>query len=442
MFGWFAPKCPLELDQKVWTEYRMRWLADLLGIDRLLKAEVIIPTADFFPAIPAKTEEVVNGLMRLLESYLGISEPVPFKLLTGNELTEATDEEFKGLLIPEQALDNPSVLATKILRQLAQIDLMRRGCANALANELEGVADLLLIFVGSGLIAVNNNVVDKTHRIGEFGYWEISKNCHLTSNDFGYALALFAYVRNEEAPAWMTHLNADAAETMKKGLQFLHKTNDSLFRPDRLRDRIRPPIATEACDRLRSGTPTEQVFTLWQLEKNPLSEPAVIEAIEEKLAERNWVIASSAADALGPPRDASRQAIPALLRALNSSYPRVRAAAANTLGEIQAEPELVIPALVYHLTDSNARVLTAAGFALGKFGSAAQEHSPTLVRAIDSLLYGQSTESNVAFLLVALTRIEPDAETHLRAFYEGGNDEHLEHLMGMLAEMRATATTS
>ena len=30
MFGWFAPKCPLELSQKVWTEYRMRWLCNLI----------------------------------------------------------------------------------------------------------------------------------------------------------------------------------------------------------------------------------------------------------------------------------------------------------------------------------------------------------------------------------------------------------------------------
>jgi hypothetical protein len=49
MFGWFTPKSPLDTREKTWTEKRMRWPADQLGIDRLLDAQVVLPTPEFFP---------------------------------------------------------------------------------------------------------------------------------------------------------------------------------------------------------------------------------------------------------------------------------------------------------------------------------------------------------------------------------------------------------
>lgn len=49
MLGWFSAKCPLDTREKTWTELRLRWLADQLGIDTLVNARVVLPTADFFP---------------------------------------------------------------------------------------------------------------------------------------------------------------------------------------------------------------------------------------------------------------------------------------------------------------------------------------------------------------------------------------------------------
>ena len=49
MFGWFQPRCPLRTQEKVWVESRMSWLAAKLGASRMLKAQVIEPTDEFFP---------------------------------------------------------------------------------------------------------------------------------------------------------------------------------------------------------------------------------------------------------------------------------------------------------------------------------------------------------------------------------------------------------
>ena len=48
VFGWFKPKSPIGVRMKAWVETRMVWLAAQFGIERLRRAKVILPTAEFF----------------------------------------------------------------------------------------------------------------------------------------------------------------------------------------------------------------------------------------------------------------------------------------------------------------------------------------------------------------------------------------------------------
>ena len=59
MLGWFRPQCPLATAEKVWVESRMTWLAHQLGSRRLLEAEVVEPTEEFFPAAYGGSEAQV-----------------------------------------------------------------------------------------------------------------------------------------------------------------------------------------------------------------------------------------------------------------------------------------------------------------------------------------------------------------------------------------------
>ena len=49
MFGWFQPRCPIDVREKVWTEQRLQWMVRTFGLSRLLEAEVILPTKQYFP---------------------------------------------------------------------------------------------------------------------------------------------------------------------------------------------------------------------------------------------------------------------------------------------------------------------------------------------------------------------------------------------------------
>jgi hypothetical protein len=52
----------------------------------------------------------------------------------------------------------------------------------------------------------------------------------------GYALALLAWYRGEERPAWAKHLHWNARPDFKQAVRLLFKTKESAFQPRRLRD--------------------------------------------------------------------------------------------------------------------------------------------------------------------------------------------------------------
>ncbi|HEX5273291.1 MAG TPA: hypothetical protein VFW33_22495, partial [Gemmataceae bacterium] len=66
MFGWFTPTSPIPTLEKTWTESRMCWLAERLGIDRLIDAEVLVPAAGSFPLPYRGTEEDVSRVLAWL----------------------------------------------------------------------------------------------------------------------------------------------------------------------------------------------------------------------------------------------------------------------------------------------------------------------------------------------------------------------------------------
>jgi HEAT repeat protein len=87
----------------------------------------------------------------------------------------------------------------------------------------------------------------------------------------------------------------------------------------------------------------------------------------------------TAADALariGP------AAVPALLEALHSPDPEVRAKAANVLGRMGPDARDSVPELIRLLDDPDERVRKTVIRALGRIGPAAQDAVPGLMRTL------------------------------------------------------------
>jgi len=62
-FGWWKPKCSAGFREKAWVETRMRWLGEQLGMERLTRCQVILPTEEFFPDAYDATPEAAGRLL-------------------------------------------------------------------------------------------------------------------------------------------------------------------------------------------------------------------------------------------------------------------------------------------------------------------------------------------------------------------------------------------
>src|SRR5262245_59341742 len=97
MFGLFSPRCPVDTWQKAWTETRMCWLADRFGIDRLLRADVILPTPDHFPEPYQGTDEYARLLLDRLCGYMNIAQnTVTLTVCADTELPGAAGQYERG----------------------------------------------------------------------------------------------------------------------------------------------------------------------------------------------------------------------------------------------------------------------------------------------------------------------------------------------------------
>ena len=89
MLDWFRsrPKPPIDTWHKAWTESRMLWLAEQLGGDRILRAKVLHPVPEDFPAVDARTDD---GARRLMEYLCEVMEVDPRKV----ELEVVEDQQM------------------------------------------------------------------------------------------------------------------------------------------------------------------------------------------------------------------------------------------------------------------------------------------------------------------------------------------------------------
>jgi hypothetical protein len=111
---------------------------------------------------------------------------------------------------------------------------------------------------------------------------------------------------------------------------------------------------------------------------------AAVPVLIEALKERDVVLSSRAASALGKIGPAARAVAPALIATLQDKDRDfiTRANAARALGQIRADVKTVVPVLLEALADKDRDVRTRAAEGLGHIGPAAREAIPALRQAL------------------------------------------------------------
>ena len=438
MFGWLAPRCPLATANKAWAERRMLWLAARFGLDRMRAARVILPTVEFFPDPYYGDEAGARACFDRMCGYLAVPVgSVTLEVLDDDRMPGAAglyqQRERSHISVARSGLASlPRLLAT-IAHELAHELLFKGGHLTGDTPDHEQVTDLLPVFLGAGVFLANATVESTSVSDGTYHSWSISRRGYLNSITLGYALALFAFGRGEDRPAWAGYLRADARVTLRNGLRYLRKTGDTLFRPDAVGLPQSTPTPDDLRQRLADRSPTARLAALWDVADCDPPAADLLHAVERCLTDRDADVRCEAVRTLGAFGAAAAAAVPRLTEIAWSGDTAFRVAAAEALGQLTADPAVSVPTLAGLLSDAEPAVAGAAAGSLARFGPIAATAEPQLLAAIESAAaVGQF--DRLEHLLVAMRAVGPDARGRLRRHFTGRDPEVLRLALGVLRD--------
>ena len=420
---------PITTWEKTWTESRMRWFADSLGIHHLLDARVILPTPVYFPVVYRRDADSARRLLDRLADYMGMGhEAIALEVLDVDRPAGPSacyDPETATLFVGAEHLGDAQELLALFARELSYALLLDRGILTEDVDHPQAVVELFPVFLGVGVFGANAAVYERSGQAGLMSWWVVGRQGHLPARILGYAHALFAFVRGEEELPWAAALRPDAAVPLREGLLYLRRTGDSLFHPDTIHSPRGRPTVMELAATVRVGTPSARLAALWELyEKGPAAADAV-DAVIECLGDRDMCIPGEAARVLGVIGPAATPAVPLLLEALHAGQSETRAGAAEALGCLRPDLDIAIPELTALLQDSNLAVVQSAAQALAAFGKRAGASASRLLDVLRKALI-ECDETTTAIAAGALFATTSDLKQRLREHF--GEDAELHRL--------------
>ena len=402
----------------------MHWLAQQLGLERMLRTAVLVPTDECFPDDFDGSAHDAERLKALLCNHMQINpQDVPLRIVEDEQMPRAVghyDQEHDPVIrIARSQLGDTEGLIATLAHELAHEVLLGRKLLTGEEPDHEWVTDLLPAFLGLGIFAANAIVIEQPRHAPAYQK-EVWRVGYLPIRMHGYALALFAWVRNEPDPAWANHLRPDAATSMKHGLRYLRKTGDSLFDTRRAQSSSKP-ATHQLVEQLGHPSASFRLSALWELATQGEAAAKASDVVAACLGDRDPHIREQAARTLVAFGQPAKSAVPALAAKLRDSHDGVRAAAALAVGVLADPTEDLLESTVDLLQDPCPQVIYAAALAMQDFGEAAQVAIPSILAAFRSAL----VDCNYAMsdvLAGALAASTNDPQSYVRDYFESDPD--------------------
>lgn len=233
--------CPASTDEKKVVENAFTLLRKHLGIERLRKAVVLEPTPEFFPDRYDASLDAAKNLFVRVCGYMGIADQ-SVCLSFWQDAPEApgtrSAQRAAGLYaqgaidaisINVSGLSDPEALVATMAHELAHVILLNRCGISRDEPHMEALTDLATIYLGLGVFTSNTLLRRHGWIQGTAQYWRLSRKGYISPEMAGWALSLFAWVREETAPYWSRHLAADPKGYLKQGLRYLRQTGETSF---------------------------------------------------------------------------------------------------------------------------------------------------------------------------------------------------------------------
>lgn len=241
---WSSAKLPVKEDERKWIEEALHWMIEQFGRDFFLARRVILPEPAFFPDKFTGTEESVYALVARVCSYMEVNpnrlevelfsdrdDTVSKHNLGGEDYSGAAGLYFHPASAQERAkvsinvskLNNPTALVATIAHELGHVILLGDGRLSRDDKSHEYMTDLLTVFLGLGIFTANSVVQFSQWQSHSHQGWSISRQGYMTEEQFGYALAACAWMKNDSGNPWSKHLCLNVKQYFKNSLKFLEK---------------------------------------------------------------------------------------------------------------------------------------------------------------------------------------------------------------------------
>jgi hypothetical protein len=247
--------CPVDPAVQAWTESSMRWFTDEFGTD-VLQRDVMLPAADFIPpgysATPGEIGDVVTQLCilmmvnpaRIKIDLFGGSAQEKEAARLGERRTVGHFHMKDGVAIiglDRSETSDPLLLTAIAVHELCHVRLLGERRISSKRADQERLTDLLTVFFGFGVFSTNAAMRFARARRGwsivpQGDFDDLTLNAarhndsynrlgYLRSQEFGYGMACFCWLRHETDPAWARALNPGPLTYLKQGLAYLARNS-------------------------------------------------------------------------------------------------------------------------------------------------------------------------------------------------------------------------
>ena len=245
MKRWLTPQCPVNEEERVWLEKGGAWLLNQFDIN-IDDLAVVLPTPEFFPDTYQGEEDDVEKLLVRVCSYMGVSRDRLSLELSSDKEEKIRDHlpsfESKGrgaaghyretadqirISLSTAYLRDPMSLVGVIAHELGHVLLLADKNIARDRKDHEFLTDLLTVQKGLGIFTANS-AFRFTQWSGGFKQgWKVERLGYLSEPMFGYALALFAWTREENKPQWSRYLEGNVKDHFKSALKYLQKAAET-----------------------------------------------------------------------------------------------------------------------------------------------------------------------------------------------------------------------
>ncbi|WP_035843166.1 M48 family metalloprotease [Crocinitomix catalasitica] len=228
---------PISEQNRIWMEQSFSWLNHEFNDIRINERKIYIPSKEDFPLKFEDKSETAEQVVSIIAEAMRIDTNDLILQMFSNGIIEFNygssilftamedDSETAGsylkgangkytISLDKALLTQGEKLIATVAHELSHVKLL--GEKRIEEND-EPLTDLTTVLFGFGIFNANSSF-NFTSNTNSWGY---SKLGYLPQNEWGYALALLAYSRDENNPKWVQYLNKQSQADFRKSMQFI-----------------------------------------------------------------------------------------------------------------------------------------------------------------------------------------------------------------------------